>query len=78
MIPIALVVCPYGEIIGLIQLCFHAAACKKCGESIYDMKTFGRAADWLGHHLSAHHGLAPSLMSMPSGCLYPYGDWPDR
>ena len=35
VIPVALVVCPYGEIVGLVRLRFHAAACKVCGESLY-------------------------------------------
>jgi hypothetical protein len=72
VIPVVLVVCPYGEIVGLIRLCFHAAACKVCGESLYDAMEFDLAALWLGHHLIAAHGVVPCLIAMRSGITWLY------
>jgi hypothetical protein len=74
VIPVVLVLCPYGEIVGLVRFGFHAAARKVCGESLYDAMEFDVAALWLRHHLIAAHGVAPCLMATHSGITWPYED----
>jgi hypothetical protein len=74
VIPVVLVACPYGEIVGLIRFGFHAAACKVCGESLYDAREFDVAALWLRHHLTAAHGVVPCLMAMRLGLTWLYED----
>ena len=64
MRPIALSVVADGATVGAVEARYHSAACRVCGEAIYDTSAFQNALVWLHIHLRTLHNVEGSMVDL--------------